>query len=47
MTVWVIKTWKNGEYVAWTSGANPSNINKLARLHELVKPGVPYVVARA
>ncbi len=45
--MWVLKTWNGSEFVPWTAGANPSNINKLVRLHELVKPGVLYVVDRA
>ena len=42
--MYVLKTWNGREYVPWTAGTNPSNINKLVRLHELVKPGTPYVV---
>lgn len=45
--MWTLKTWNGKEYIPWTSGANPSNINKLIQLHELVKPGVPFVVAKA
>lgn len=45
--MYVLKTWNGKEYVAWTASTNQSNINKLARLHELVKPGTPYVVDRA
>lgn len=45
--MWVLKTWNGSEYVPWTASANPSNINKLAQLHELIKPGVPYVIAKA
>ena len=42
--MYILKTWNGREYVAWTSGTNPSNINKLISLHERVKPGVPYIV---
>jgi hypothetical protein len=45
--MWVLKTWNGKEYVPWTSGANPSNINKLVQLHELVRPGIPFVVDKA
>lgn len=45
--MYVLKTWEDGKYVPWTSSANQSNINKLIELHELVKPGIPYVVDKA
>jgi hypothetical protein len=45
--MYILKTFENGRYVAWTAGANPSNINKLIELHKLIKPGTPYLVDKA
>jgi hypothetical protein len=42
--MYVLKTWNGKEYVPWTSGTNPSNINKLIDLHKIMYPGKPYVV---
>lgn len=42
--MYVVKTWEDGQWVAWSSGANPSNINKLVDLHRVIRPGVPYMV---
>lgn len=44
--MYVLKTRKDGAWVAWTSSASQKNIHKLIDLHKVIKPGVPYIIDR-
>lgn len=42
--MYTIKLWRDGEYVPWTTAANPKVINMYLNLLEQLHPGIEYVI---
>lgn len=42
--MYVIRIYRNGEWVAWTSTANPAIVDQYLQLLGVLHPGIPFAV---